>query len=129
MAFTQGVRELIDGEQETEVVLTVFGGSQLYQFKEPFRKLEILRDVWFSLNEEQRMKKLMSIYAADVEDLYSLNDNQGVNQTCYISCDKGNHDPNGVPNELSVTAIAMKDSLVLLIAEQLRKKVKRLLSV
>ena len=74
--------------------------------------------MWFSLNEEQRMKKVMSVYAADIEDLYSLNDNQGMNQTCYIRCDKGNHDPNGVPNELSVTAIAMKDSLDLLIAEQ-----------
>lgn len=121
-AFTQAVRELIEDEQETEVVLTMFGGSQLYQFKEPFRKLEIPRDVWFSMNEEQRTKKVMNVYAADIEDLYSLNDNQGVNQTCFVRCDKGNEDPNGVPNELSLTATAMKDALISTLQSNCGKK-------
>ena len=81
------------------------------------------------MNEEQRTKKVMSVYAADIEDLYSLKDNQGVNQTCFVRCDKGNEDPNGVPNELLVTATAMKDALDLHIAEQLWKKAERLLSL
>ena len=128
-AFSQAVKELIEDEQETEVVLAMFGGSQLYQLKEPFKNLEIPRDTWFSMNEEQRMKKVTNIYAADIEDLYSISDNQGATPTCFVKCDKGSGGPNSVPNELSVTATAMKDSLDLHIAEQMWKKAEGLLSL
>ena len=76
------------------------------------------------MNEEQRTKKVASVYGADLEDVYSYNDFQGVAQTCYARCDKGNDSR----NELSITAAAMKDSLDIHIAEQLWKKAKRLIS-
>ena len=123
-AFAKAVKELIEGDQETELVLAIFDGSELYQLKEPFRKLHIQRDVWFSMREEQRTKKGASIYGADIEDLYSVNDRQGMAQTCFARYDKGSD----CCNELSITPAAMKDSLDIHIAKQFWKKAERLIS-
>ena len=70
------------------------------------------------------MKKGASIYGADIEDLYSVNDSQGMTQTCFARCNKGSD----CCNELSITAAAMKDSLDIHIAKQFWKKAERLIS-
>ena len=61
-AFAKAVRELIEDEQETELVLAVFNGSEFYQIKEPFNKFQISRDERFAMKGSNgRRKKKVSI--------------------------------------------------------------------
>lgn len=55
-AFAKAVRELID-EQETELVLAVFKGSEFYQIKEPFDKFQISRDERFAMKGSNGRRK------------------------------------------------------------------------
>jgi len=51
------VRDLIEAEQETELVLAAFNGSKLYQIKEPFEKFQISSDEWLAMTQEQGKKE------------------------------------------------------------------------
>lgn len=56
-AFAKAVRELIEDEQETELVLAVFNGSEFYQIKEPFNKFQISRDERFAMKGTNGRRK------------------------------------------------------------------------
>ena len=53
-AFAKAVRELIEDEQETELVLAVFNGSEFYLIKEPFNKFQISRDKRFAMKGRRK---------------------------------------------------------------------------
>ena len=53
-AFAKAVRELIGDEQETELVLAVFNGSEFYLIKEPFNKFQISRDERFAMKGRRK---------------------------------------------------------------------------
>lgn len=53
-AFAKAVRELIEDEQETELVLAVFNGSEFYLIKEPFNKFQISRDERFAMKGRRK---------------------------------------------------------------------------
>jgi hypothetical protein len=77
-SFIRDMKELIEDSQETEVVLAMYGASEVYEVRESFRKFELQREEWFRMNEDQRRKYIRDIYSKSMEELYAAENNASI---------------------------------------------------
>ena len=77
-SFIREMKELIEDSQETEVVLAMYGASEAYEVREPFRKFELQREEWFRMNESQRRSYIKDVYSKSMEELYASENNASV---------------------------------------------------
>ena len=122
------MKELIEDDQETEFILALFNGSEQYEFREQFKHLTVTHDDWFGMSEEQRKRKVATVYALSMEDLYETSDTQSQGRVYSVRCCNTKAIDPGTLNELSVPASALKDRLDIHIVQQIWHKAARILS-
>lgn len=80
------------------------------------------------MSEEQRKRKVATVYALSMEDLYETSDTQSQGRVYSVRCCNTKAIDPGTQNELSVPASALKDRLDIHIAQQIWHKAARILS-
>ena len=70
------MKELIEDDQETEFILSLYGSSEQYELREAFNQLLVPSNEWFDMTEDQRRKKVSSVYSASMEQLYEIGDDR-----------------------------------------------------
>lgn len=127
-AFAKAIKELIEDDQETEFILALYEGSEQYEFRGLFKHLIVSREDWFAMSEAQRKKKVASVYALAIEELYEMKDTpcQGrmyaVRRSSFAMC---NEDQEELSLSLPASAV---EGLDFHIAQQIWKKASRLLA-
>ena len=81
------------------------------------------------MNAEQRKKKVATVYALSMEDLYETGDTRSQGRVYSVRCCNTKASYSGTLNELSLPPSALKDALDIHIAQHIWHKAARSLSL
>lgn len=81
-AFAKAIKKHIEDDQETELILALYDSSEQYQFRGLFKFQIVSRKDWFAMSEAQE-KKVASVYALAIVELYEMRDSMS---RAYVCC-------------------------------------------